>query len=318
MVVSEELINEISKTNRKVIIMGKKLQNTINDGINDGYIKVNKDIIGDLSNINDNNVVILVSNEKEKPFSSLIKIVGGYDKYIKLKEQDTIFIAIPLYEGKEKIYYEVLDNIAKIGCDVVTLSPKNNLSHHASSEDIMLMIDLMKPKYYFPIKGEYRYQVENADLAYKLGIPKENIFLKQNGEVITIEDGVVIDTYEKVPCGTTLIDGNSNDDVGQLVLKDREILKDNGIVIVAITLDKKTKKILSGPEVLTRGFVYVKDNAKLIEDIIKLSNTIVYENVNGNYLDYNKIKTLIREKLSTFLYKETECNPMIITVLNEI
>ena len=180
------------------------------------------------------------------------------------------------------------------------------------------MIDLMKPKYYFPIKGEYRYQVENADLAYKLGIPKENIFLKQNGEVITIEDGVAIDTYEKVPCGTTLIDGNSNDDVGQLVLKDREILKDNGIVIVAITLDKKTKKVLSGPEVLTRGFVYVKDNAKLIEDIIKLSNTIVYENVNGNYLDYNKIKTLIREKLSTFLYKETECNPMIITVLNEI
>ena len=314
----QELFNEVSKTNRKVIIMGKKLQNTINDGINDGYIKVNKDIIGDLSNINDNNVVILVSNEKEKPFSSLIKIVGGYDKYIKLKEQDTIFIAIPLYEGKEKIYYEVLDNIAKIGSDVVTLSPKNNLSHHASSEDIMLMIDLMKPKYYFPIKGEYRYQVENADLAYKLGIPKENIFLKQNGEVITIEDGVAIDTYEKVPCGTTLIDGNSNDDVGQLVLKDREILKDNGIVIVAITLDKKTKKILSGPEVLTRGFVYVKDNAKLIEDIIKLSNTIVYENVNGNYLDYNKIKTLIREKLSTFLYKETECNPMIITVLNEI
>lgn len=314
----QELFNEVSKTNRKVVIMGKKLQTIINDGINDGYIKINKDIIGDLSNLNDNNVVILVSNEKEKPFSSLIKIVSGYDKYIKLTEQDTVFLAIPLYEGKEKTYYELLDNIARIGCDVVTLSPKTNLSHHASSEDIMLMIDLMKPKYYFPIKGEYRYQVDNADLAHKLGIPKENILLKQNGEVITIKDGCLQETYEKVPCGTTLIDGNSNDDVGELVLKDREILKDNGIVIVAITLDKKTKKVISGPEILTRGFVYVKDNAKLIEDIVKLASTILEENSNGNFLDYNKIKTLIREKLSTFLYKETECNPMIITVLNEI
>lgn len=314
----QELFNEVSKTNRKIVVMGKKLQNIINNGVENGYININKEIIGDLNNINDSNVVILISNEKERPFSNLIKIVGGYDKYIKLNETDNIFVAIPLYEGQEKIYYELLDNIAKIGCDVVTLSPKSNLSHHASSEDIMLMIGLMKPKYYFPIKGEYRYQVENADLAFKLGIPRENILLKTNGEVINIEDGKLLDKFEKVSCGEVLIDGNSNDDVGELVLKDREILKDNGIVIVSITLNKKSKKILSGPEILTRGFVYVKDNAELINNIITLCSNVVTENATGNYLDYNKIKSLIREKLSNYLYKETECNPMIITVLNEI
>lgn len=314
----QELFNEVSKINRKVIIMGKKLQTIINDAIKNNYLDVKEDIIGDLSNINDQNAIILVSNEKEKPYSNIIKIISGYDKYIKLKETDTMFIAIPVYVGKEKVYYEMLDNIAKCGCKIVTPSAKNNLSLHASSEDLMLMINLMNPKYYFPIKGEYRFQVDNADLAYKLGIAPSNILLKQNGDVVTITDGLLEEKTAHIPCGSVLVDGQLSDDVGQLVLKDRELLKDNGIVIVSVTLDKNTKQILSGPEILTRGFVYVKDNTELIRDISLLCREIINNNNHNNYIDYNKVKNLIREQLSKFLYKETECNPMIITVLQEI
>lgn len=314
----QELFNEVSKTNRKVVIMGKKLQNIINDGILNNYIKVNNGIIGDLSNINDSNVIILVSNEREKPYSSIMKIASSYDKFIKLNESDTVFMAIPIYEGKEKVYYGIMDDLAKKGCKVVSLSSKSNLSLHASSEDIMLLINLMQPKYYFPISGEYRYQVSNADLAYSLGIPRDNILLKQNGDVVSFVNGKLVNDYERVMCGTVLIDGDSNDDVGELVLKDREILKDNGIVIVSITLDRKSKKIVSGPEILTRGFIYVKDNIDVVNGLKDICNDIVVNNTKNSVIDYNNVKFLIREKLSNYIYKETGCSPMIISVLNEI
>ena len=314
----QELFNEVSKTKRKVVIMGKKLQNIINDAIANNYLNVSKDIIGDLSNINDNNVIILVSNEKEKPYSNIVKIVNGYDKFIKLKETDTMFIAIPVYVGKEKIYYEMLDNISKTGSNVITLSPKNNLSLHASQEDLMLMLNLMKPKYYFPIKGEYRFQVDNGELAYKLGIPKENILLKQNGDVVSITDGKLDNKFDHINCEHILIDGDMPDDIGEIVLKDRELLKDNGIVIVSVTLNKVNKKILAGPEILTRGFIYVKDNTALIRDMSKLVSDLVITNTRFHYIDYVKLKNLIREELSKFLYKETECNPMIISIIQEI
>jgi len=314
----QELLNEVSKTNRKIVIMGKKLQKIINNALEGNYLKIDKKNIGDLSNLNDKDVIILVANEKEKPYSNIVKIVNGFDKFIKLKETDTIFIAIPLYEGKEKVYFETLDNIAKIGCNIVSLSPKKNISHHASKEDLLLMIDLLKPKYYFPIKGEYKNQVANAELAEKLGIPKENILLKENGDVIYIENGILKETTEKISCGSILVDGQLSDDIGHLVLKDRELLKENGIVIVSITLDKNNKKIIAGPEITTRGFVYVKDSTLLIREMSNLCSKVINENVNNNYIDYTKVKNLIRENLSKFIYKETECNPMIITVLQEI
>ena len=240
------------------------------------------------------------------------------DKFIKLKETDTMFIAIPVYVGKEKIYYEMLDNISKTGSNVITLSPKNNLSLHASQEDLMLMLNLMKPKYYFPIKGEYRFQVDNGELAYKLGIPKENILLKQNGDVVSITDGKLDNKFDHINCEPILIDGDMPDDIGEIVLKDRELLKDNGIVIVSVTLNKVNKKILAGPEILTRGFIYVKENIDIIKEAEKISLEVINDNIKNNYVEFNKIKLGIREKLGKYLYKETECKPMILIVMNEV
>ena len=313
----QELFNEVSKTNRKIVIMGKKLQNVVNYSIENKFLFINKNLIGDLTNVNDPDVVILNSNERGSSYSTINKIVNGYDKYVKLKDTDTIFIATPIYEGREKSFYKLLDDISRLDIDVVFLN-KDYLSHHASSEDLMLMMDLMQPKYYFPIKGEYRYQVANADLALKVGIKKENIILKENGYVAEFDNGKLVDNFDRIPCGEISIDGDNSDDIGEVVLKDREMLSLNGIIVVAATLNRKNKQLLAGPEILTRGFVYVKDSAELIDTIKKMCTSIIKENFHDNYVDYSKIKSSIRDSLSKYLSNHMGNKPMIISVLQEI
>ena len=182
----------------------------------------------------------------------------------------------------------------------------------------MMMIDLMKPKYYFPIRGEYYMQVANAEIASKVGIPNSNIILKQNGDVAYFENGVLQDTFMKIPNGNILIDGESSDDIGELVLKDREMLSDNGIMIISATLNRKTKKIIGGPEILTRGFVYVKDSTELLEELKKMCKDIILNNINNNMVEYAKIKTSIREELGKYLSIQTGNRPMIISVITEV
>ncbi len=314
----QELFNEVEKTDRKIVIMGHRLQNIIKDAIEGNYLHINKESIGTLADINNENTVILNSNERYKPYYNIIKIVDGYDKYIKLTSKDTIFLATPIYEGREKTFYKLLDKIAKIGSNTIYLNPKKYLSHHASQEDLMMMIDMMNPKYYFPIKGEYSEQVANGDLANELGIPKENIILKENGGVATFENGILIDNYEEIKTGNISIDGESSDDIGELVLKDREILSNDGIVIVSATIEKNKKEIIGGPEILTRGFIYVKDSIELINSMKELSVKIIMNNIHDNYIDYQKIKVNIRDELSKYLNEITGNKPMIISVIQEI
>lgn len=314
----QELLTEIMATQRRVVIMGKKLQELINYVIDNNYVKFDKDRIGSLNNVEDKDAVILVSNENEKPFSNLERIVNGYDKYIKIRPNDTIFYLDPVSTNNEKIAVKLSDEVAKLGAKTISLSSKKHLLNHASVEDLMLMINLMKPKYYFPVNGEYRHQVANADIAYSMGMKKENVILKQNGSVAIFNNGVLSNEVENIKIDTLLIDGNTTKDIGELVLKDRELLSENGIVIVACTLNKKTKEILSGPEIITRGFIYVKENAEFIEEIKNISLGIINSNISNNYVDFNKIKTEIRDDLGRFLYNETECKPMIITIINEI
>ena len=160
--------------------------------------------------------------------------------------------------------------------------------------------------------------VANAALAEKQGIPKENIILKLNGEVAVIEGGKLVESFEKVPSGSILIDGNSSDDVGELVIKDREMLSNNGIMIVSVAINKKTKKMLAAPEILTRGFIYVKDSAEFIKELKEMITNIIINNTRNNYIEYGKVKSSVREELSKFLIAQTGNKPMIITVVQEI
>lgn len=316
----QEIFNEVSKTHRKIVIMGKQLQEMINSAIDDGYLTLNKDKIGTLADIEGKNTIVLISDEKEKPFANLERIIKGFDKYIQIKENDTIFITEPSYPGIEKRMAIIMDEIAMMGADAISLSSRRHLLHHASREDLMLMINLMNPKYYFPVKGEYRNQYTNGEIAEELGIPKENIILKLNGDVFEMVNGENTNSTEHINVDELLIDGKSQSDVGNLVLKDREMLSENGIVIISSTLDKETKEILGGPEILTRGFIYVKESQDLLEETKRISREVIENNINENArrVDYSKIKNDIRDVLGKFYYQETEAKPMIITVIQEV
>lgn len=314
----QEVLNVLMKTDRNVVIVGKRLENTIMKAIDMKYVKFDKNRIKSIRQVNDENIFVLISDEREKQFSNMDRIVKGYDKFVKIKDTDTVVFASPVYEGLEKSATRIFDRIAQIGADLVILPTKKYLDHHASSEDLMMMIDLINPKYYMPVIGDYRDQVENAKVAYAIGMKEENVLLKLNGQVVTFENGEYIDTNEKVKVDDILVDGKTAGDIGDLVLKDRELLSDNGIVLVCATLDKANKKILAGPEILTRGFVYVKDNIDLIKEAEKISLAVIEENIKPNYVDFNKIKNGVRDRLGKYLYQATECKPMILIVIQEV
>ena len=313
-----EIFNAASNTHRKIVVMGKRLKNVIDYSIANNYLTVEDGIIGDLSNLKDPNCIILVSDDKAYPYANLNKILGGYDKFIELKPTDTIVFSEPKYDSSEKIFVKLENELAKFGCNVIDLPKDYTILQHASKEDLMLMIKLLNPKYYMPVKGEYRYMVGNANIASILNIPSENILLKQNGDLVQITDKTLEDKFEHINVDDIFIDGNSTDDIGDLVIKDREILSENGIVLISATVSKKDKVLLVGPEVTTRGFIYVKDSKEMIEEIKKICEEVIKNNITPTYIDFNLIKNQIRDELGRYLYNETECKPMIIAVVQEV
>lgn len=314
----QDIFNGAENTHRKIITMGKRLQNMVSFAKKEGYLTFKDELLGDLSNIDDKDSILLVCDDKANPYSTMNKIINGYDKFIKLKPTDSVVFAEPRYDSTEKALVKIENDLAMYGCNIVSLPKDKSILHHASSEDLMVMIKLINPKYYMPVKGEYRYMVGNANLASSLGMKPENIFLKQNGDVVTIEDGEYVDKFEHIKVNDILIDGKSSDDVGELVIKDREMLSENGIVLISATISKKDKVLLVGPEVTTRGFIYIKDSSEMIAEIKKICEVIIERNISPTYVDYNNIKVEIREELSRYLYQETECKPMIIAVVQEV
>ena len=281
------------------------------------YINFDKSRIGNIHHLEKDSIII-VSDEREKPFSNIKRIVKGYDKFITLTEDDTIIFASPVYDGMEKSATMVFDDIAKKGCNLITMSSKQFNSLHASSEDLMLMLNLLQPKYYFPVNGEYRHQVANSEVAKQMGMKDENIILKLNGEVATFVNGNLTDDKEFVKVDDILIDGKTLGDVGDLVIKDREMLGENGIVLILAIVDKATKQILSGPQIVTKGFVYVKENIDLIKEAQNMSLEIIKNNTKVSYIDYVKTKNEIRDKVGNYFYGQTESKPIILIMIQEI
>ena len=314
----QELFNEIKNTDRNVVVMGKTLETVLLKAIDKGYVSFDKKRILPIGHVKDDKIVVIISDEREKPFSNLKRIVRGYDKFITVKSEDTVIFASPIEDGMERTATKLLDGLAKVGANVIELSKRKYLSHHASSEDLMLMIDLMQPKYYMPVIGEYRHQVANKNVAKEVGMNDENILLRLNGEVAYFENGELVDNGMKEPIDDILIDGLSAGDVGELVLKDREILSDSGIVIITATLNKETKEVLAGPEVVTRGFIFVRDNIDLIKEASKIASEIILKNTKTNYVDFSKVKFEIRDKVGKYFYEQTECKPMILIVIGEV
>ncbi len=314
----QEIFNALKDKNRKVVIMGKELHTIVSICIKNGYLKVQEDMLGNLTDLKEGNTIILISNDRESPYANINRILSGRDKFVTLEKTDSICFAEPSYDAYEKVLVKIMNELAIKGVNIESIPKEKSVRHHASSEDLMLLIKLFNPKYYMPIKGEYRYQVENGNLAYKVGVPKENIILKENGYIVTFENGKLVDNFEHIFVDDILIDGKSSEDVGDVVLKDRELLSSNGLVLISATLSKKDKRVLVGPEIITRGFIYAKDNMDIIEEIKNISNNVIGENVHNKYADYAKIRNDIREKVGAYLYKATQCKPVILTVIQEI
>lgn len=314
----QEIFNSLKGKNRKVVIMGKELHTIVNICVKNGYLNIEDDIIGNLTDLKTNNTVILISNDREAPYANINRILAGRDKFVTLENTDTICFAEPSYDAYEKVLVKIMNELAIKGVNIESIPKDKSVRHHASSEDLMLLVKLFNPKYYMPIKGEYRYQVENGNLAYKVGVPKENIILKENGFIATFENGKLVDNFDRVFVDDILIDGKSNEDVGDVVLKDRELLSSNGLVLISATLSKKDKKVLVGPEIITRGFIYAKDNMDIIDEIKNISESVIVDNTHNKYADYVKIRNDIREKVGAYLYKVTACKPVILTVIQEI
>ena len=235
----QEIFDAAKNTHRKMVVMGKQLQSLIDMAVKEKYLEIQEGLLGDLSNIDDKDAIILMADSKQNPYACISKVLSGYDKFIHLKETDTIVFAEPRYDENEKLLVKIENDLAMRGCEIVSIPKGKTILHHASKEDLMLMIKLLNPKYYMPVKGEYRYMVNNADLASSLGIPDSNILLKQNGDIIEIDNGVLQDNFKNIKINDVLIDGKSNDDVGDLVIKDRQMLSENGIVLVSATISKK-------------------------------------------------------------------------------
>ena len=211
------------------------------------------------------------------------------------------------------------NEIAVRGASIYEVPKSKSVRLHASSEDLMLMIKLFNPKYYMPIKGEYRYQVGNADLALEVGMNKDNIILKENGDTVSFIDGELVDKGEHIDVDDVLIDGKSSQDVGELVLKDREMLSTNGLILISATIDKKTKRIINGPEIVTRGFIDASEGGNLAGEIKAKATEIIKNNTHGSkYADYQKIRNDIREEIGTMIYKKTDSKPVMLTVLQEM
>ena len=313
-----EIFNSLKDKGRKVVIMGKELHTIVSLCIKNGYLEVDESMLGNLTDLKNPNTVILISNDRETPYSNINRILSGHDKFITLEKGDTVCFAEPSYDAYEKILVKIMNDLAVKGINIESIPKDKSVRHHASSEDLMMLIKLFNPMYYMPIKGEYRYQVENANLAYRVGLDKDNIILKENGQIVTINNGKLVDNFDKIFVDDILIDGKSSEDVGDLVLKDRELLSSNGLVLISATLSKKDKKIIVDPEIMTRGFIYERDNMEIINDVKEISLNVILENTNNKYADYTKIRNDIREKVGTYLYKATQCKPVILTVIQEI
>ena len=312
----QELFNGIMHTDRNVVIIGKRLQDIILNSIELKYMKFDVNRIKTISHVNDKNIIVFIADDREKPFSNFLRIIKGYDKFIKLNKKDTVLFMSPVFPGMEKSSSKLLDGIAKIGCNLIDLSSKY-LSHHASSEDLMLMINLLNPKYYMPVNGEYRHEVANKKAAIIAGMNEENILCKLNGDVVYFKNGKLVNDNIKIPTDELLIDGEVGD-VGEIVLKDREMLSDNGVVVAVVTIDKSTKKLRHQVEIHSRGFVYVRDNIDVMKEAVNIVTKVVNDNTKPNFIDYNKVKLGIRDELGKYFYNEIGTKPMILLIVQEI
>lgn len=316
----QQVINSSITYGRKVAFSGRSMEKISQIAMDLGYLKVPKNTIIKLDDIHkypDNKVTIITTGSQGEPMSALSRIASGSHKNIGLKEGDYIIISASPIPGNTKLITKLIDILISKGAEVIYDAMEEvHVSGHACREELKLIHSLIKPKYFVPVHGEYRHLKEHAELAKSLGMDEKNIFLLDNGDVLELTGKKAVKA-KSIHTGTVYVDGSGVGDVGNIVLRDRKVLSQDGILTAVLAIDKESKEIISGPDIISRGFVYVKDSNDLLSEATTLIEREVKNCLANDIVDWYSIKSKIKSSLGQFLYTKTKRKPMIIPVIVE-
>lgn len=316
----QHLFDRAAKNNRKVAVVGKSLKRVYEIALKLGYLHVEEDLLIPISAIGDypeNEIVILTTGNQGEPIEALQKMANQEHPQVNIQKGDTVLIAASPIKGSEVFIFKTIDLLTRAGANVIAGKKNVQVSSHGSQEELKFMINLMNPKYFIPVHGEFKMLKAHKKVALSCGIPEENIFLPDRGDVIEVSKQQLKST-ERVSAGNVLIDGIGIGDVGNIVLRDRRLLSQDGVLIVVVTLNRPEKKIAAGPEIISRGFVYVRESEKLMVDSSALVRDIVEKNLSGEAFDWSSMKQEIRDSLYHHLYEKTKRRPMIMPIIMEV
>lgn len=314
----QQIINTAYKFGRKVIVEGRSMVNIINVASELGYLDIPKNTlieVEQMRNYTDKQLVLITTGSQGETMAALSRMAASIHKKISIKPLDTVIFSSHPIPGNEKAVSKVMNELARKGAQIVFQD--THVSGHACQEEIKLIYALTKPQYAIPVHGEYRHLKTHRELAIDVGIPKENVFVLSSGDVLSLSKEYAKVTG-KVPAHGVLVDGLGVGDVGNIVLRDRQHLSQNGLIIVVVTLERHGGQLLAGPDIVSRGFVYVRESETLMEDARHVVTEALEECLSKNITDWGRIKTSIKDALSEFLWKRTKRNPMILPIITEV
>ena len=317
----QQIIDAAAVYGRKVAVSGRSMENIIGVAIELGYIVVNEDnliSIDQINKYNNNEVVIITTGSQGEPMSALARMAASEHRKVNIVEGDTIILSATPIPGNEKLVSKVVDQLFKKGADVIYDSSEGvHVSGHACQEELKLMQTLVKPKFFIPVHGEYRHLKQHGELAVKVGLPEKNFVIPEVGDVIEVTRSS-IRKNGSVNSGQVFVDGLGVGDVGNIVLRDRKHLSQDGILTVVVTLSKENKAIIAGPDIISRGFVYVRESEGLMDDARDIVRNILAECEEKRITDWATLKSKVRDELRYFLYEKTKRKPMILPIIMEI
>ena len=314
----QQIINSAYKYGRKVAVEGRSMVNVIGTAAELGYLQIPDKTLIDIDQIKnypDDKVVLITTGSQGESMAALSRMAANIHKKVTIKPNDTIIFSSNPIPGNEKAVSRVINELSRKGADVIFQDA--HVSGHACQEEIKLIYSLVKPKYSIPVHGEYRHLKAQAQIASDLGIPKENIFILSSGDVLELNEEEHAKVKEKVRTGAILVDGLGVGDVGNIVLRDRQHLAEDGIMIVVLTLEKHSSRLLAGPDIVSRGFVYVRESEDLMDEARIVVEDAIDVCLDKHITDWGKIKNIIKDSLGDFLWKRTKRNPMILPIIME-
>jgi ribonuclease J len=315
----QHVFNAARENNRKVAVVGESLERIYHIALDLGYLEVADDLIipvNEIKECKDQEIVVLMTGSQGEPIEALQKMAKQSAKIVNIQQGDTVLIAASPLKGSELLISKTVDMLYRAGANVIA-GRSIHVSSHGSQEELKFMINLMKPKFFIPVHGEYRQLMAHRKLAINVGLNEEQILIPDRGDVVEVHNDKIT-ISGKVPSGNVLIDGIGIGDVGNIVLRDRRFLSQDGILIVVVTLTRQDKRIAAGPEIISRGFVYVRESEKLMEESSKLVRTIVEKNLSKPAFDWATLKQNIRDDLNRYLYEKTKRRPMILPIIMEV